>query len=561
MATLRILKAFAWMRWRMLLNSLEHTGSRDALERFSLAIEKLGPIVAAILLIPSAIFMAGLGIAAGYLLATGGNLMAITAARFILIAAPLLAIVGPFFLPAADRTNPVRLLLLPIPRSTLYLAQSSAALGDPWNVLMIPLVFGVPVGILAAGDVTSALAGVVAGVLFIVLVIGLSALATSLLHLIVRDRRRGELATLIFIVIIPVVAMLPGLLEGESRRTGGPDRPPIVPGWAVDLGARAKSLYPSELFVGAATHAVNDVTGRASAAIAGLAVATLLVHALGVLAFGRVLASPGTTGGRRGGQASAVWGARLPGLSTGASAIALAQLRLALRTPRGRSILLSPLAMFGIFALLMYRGSGEMDFGPFQFGSGLGLATFASFVCLLSILPIAMNQFAVDKAGLTMTLLSPLRDDEILSGKAAGNGLIVAAPAALTIAAALVLFGGGSASLWLALVLGLLSIYLLIAPVAAICSAVFPRAVDLNSIGRGSNAHGAAGFIGMLAFVAAGAVPALLTFLATRVMERPSAAALLVAGWCLIAYVAGRLLFVVARRVFSARRENLAMVK
>ena len=43
---LRILRAFAWMRWRVLLNSLERTGARDTLERFSLAIEQLGPIVA-----------------------------------------------------------------------------------------------------------------------------------------------------------------------------------------------------------------------------------------------------------------------------------------------------------------------------------------------------------------------------------------------------------------------------------------------------------------------------------------------------------------------------------
>ena len=68
---LRILRAFAWLRWRMLVNSLEKTGSRDVLERFSLAIEKLGPILAAVLLIPSAIALAGLGIAAGYTLATG----------------------------------------------------------------------------------------------------------------------------------------------------------------------------------------------------------------------------------------------------------------------------------------------------------------------------------------------------------------------------------------------------------------------------------------------------------------------------------------------------------
>ena len=36
---LRILRAFAWLRWRMLINSLERTGARDMLERFSIAIE------------------------------------------------------------------------------------------------------------------------------------------------------------------------------------------------------------------------------------------------------------------------------------------------------------------------------------------------------------------------------------------------------------------------------------------------------------------------------------------------------------------------------------------
>ena len=50
--------------------------------------------------------------------------------------------------------------------------------------------------------------------------------------------------------------------------------------------------------------------------------------------------------------------------------------------------------------------------------TGLGLATFASGVTLLSILPISMNQFAVDRAGLTMTLLSPLSARQILAGKA-----------------------------------------------------------------------------------------------------------------------------------------------
>ena len=57
---LRILRAFAWLRWRVLVNSLERTGARDTVERFSLAIEQLGPLIALALLIPSALGLAAL---------------------------------------------------------------------------------------------------------------------------------------------------------------------------------------------------------------------------------------------------------------------------------------------------------------------------------------------------------------------------------------------------------------------------------------------------------------------------------------------------------------------
>ena len=137
---LRILRAFAWMRWRMLVNSFENTGSRDTLERFSIAAEKLGPIIATLLLVPTSLVLAGVGVAAGYALGSGdADSVLIAAARYLLIFVPVLAIVGPLVLPAADRANPVRLLLLPIPPSTLYVAQSSVAFGDIWNLLMLPL--------------------------------------------------------------------------------------------------------------------------------------------------------------------------------------------------------------------------------------------------------------------------------------------------------------------------------------------------------------------------------------------------------------------------------------
>ena len=65
----RILRAFAWMRWRALINAFERTGGRDTLERFSIAIDKIGPIVAAVLLVPSMIGVSALSAVGGYILA------------------------------------------------------------------------------------------------------------------------------------------------------------------------------------------------------------------------------------------------------------------------------------------------------------------------------------------------------------------------------------------------------------------------------------------------------------------------------------------------------------
>lgn len=559
---MQVLRAFAWIRWRMFVNSLEQTGSRDMLERFSLAAEKLGPLMAAVLLIPSALFLAALGIAAGYALGSGDpRPLAFSAARYLLIVVPLLAVFGPLFLPAADRTNPVRLLLLPIPRSTLYVAQASAAFGDVWNILMIPLVAGVPLGLAAAGALQAALATLAGAVLLVLVIVGLAGLATSVLHLVVRDRRRGELLALAFIIIVPMISLLPSMMDDSlSRRARDQARRPVLPVWAAEAGSRAASAYPTELFVSTARAAASEAYGPAAAALGALALTALLLHGAGLAAFRRVLDSPGSSGARRSTSTRAIWGRRLPGLSSGASAVAFAHLRLALRTPRGRSVLLSPLVVLVVFGVLMSRGSGLTEIGPLRLPDGLSLAALGSFVCLISILPLAMNQFAVDRAGLTMSLLSPLSDAELLAGKAAGNALIAAAPVLISFSVALTLLPAGSPYLWLALLLALPAIYLPVAPIAAILSSIFPRAVDMNSIGRGSNAHGAAGLLGMLAFLLAAAPPLLLTLLAVGLFDRPSLAPLLVLLWCAVACAVGRLLFMAARRIFAARRENLAMI-
>src|SRR6185295_16315734 len=115
----RIFRAFFWMRRRVLVNSLERTGSRDTMERFSIAAGKLGPIMAMILLIPSSIGLFVLGITAGFGTATGSMLLPMEGLRYFLILALALTLLGPLVLPTRDAGSVTRLLLLPIPRTAL----------------------------------------------------------------------------------------------------------------------------------------------------------------------------------------------------------------------------------------------------------------------------------------------------------------------------------------------------------------------------------------------------------------------------------------------------------
>jgi hypothetical protein len=559
-------RAFAWLRWRLLVNSFERTGSRDAIERFSIALEKLGPIVAGLFLIPSALALGAGGIAAGYALATDpARTVLFDAGRFALLILLGMSVIGPVILPTADRTNPVRLLLLPIPRHTLYASQAAGAFGDPWLLLGIPLLAGLPIGLAAGGALPAAAVAAAGGLLLAVVLAGLSTLTSTVVHMVSRDRRRGEMLALIFVVVVPMIALLPSILEGSRREARQPrvrltERLERLPAWtgpAVDTVVRA---IPTELHLRAVRRAVTGEPGTTALPLAGLALAAVFLHAAAMGLFIRLLDGPASTAARRGGGMREFWTRGLPGLSPGASAVALAHVRLALRTPRGRAVLLSPLLMFLLFAALMWVGGGSMRFGPIRVANGLALATFAAAVAMLSVLPIAMNQFAVDRAGLTMVLLSPLRERDYLAGKAAGNVLVTALPVIACVLVSLMLFPGGDPGAWLALLLGMAATWMLVAPIAAVLSAIFPRAVDLTSVGRGSNAHAAAGMLGMAA-IGLSALPAVLAVLAaSRWLGEAAVAPLLVGAWTIVALGLNRLLMALAVRIFLRRRENLAML-
>ena len=561
---LRILRAFAWMRWRIIVNTLELTTGRDVIERFSQALEQVLPIVAAVLFVPAALGLAALAGYAGVALATTEAPIAATALRFLLLGAVALTIVGPIMLPAGERTNAVRLLLLPIPRRVLYVAQSASAISDPWILLCVPIVLSLPIGLAVGGAWLPAVLALVAGLLFVVVLLGVSSLMTTMIHLLLRDRRRGELLALLFIVVLPMAAMLPGLMHGQERRAERTDRRTSeggesMPAWVRRAGESAFAMLPSELYRASLLES-RVRAGAAAQPLAALAIAGLAVHGLGMLMFGRVLDGQGSSRARRSARRGATRAIVFPGVSPGASAVAMAQIRLGLRTPRGRSIMLSPLVVFIMFGILMLRSGGGMEFGFIDLQSGFALAVFATAICLLAILPFAMNQFAIDKSGLTLELLSPLTDFDILIGKAIANGAIAGTPALACVLLSFLFFPEGSPALWLCIPLGALAAYALAAPGAAALSAIFPRAVDLNSIGRGSNAHGLAGLIGMAVFLLSAAPPVLLATLATVVLNRPTAAPVFLIVWCALALAISRLLFIPVAALFNRRRENLGLV-
>jgi hypothetical protein len=556
----RIFRAFLWMRWRVLINSLERTSARDTLERFAVATEKLGPIMAMVLLIPTSIVLFMLGLTAGFGLATGDWLVTMEVIRYFLLLALALTIVGPIVLPTRDSGSVVRLLLLPIPKLGLYLGQMGGAIADPWIALIVPVVIGVPIGLAIGLKFLAALIALVAGIVFLLFVMGLTSLASSFVHLLLRDRRRGDIVMLVLVLVIPIAAMAPQFFL-RSERSGGrrltrAERAALPPTRMERLAVRALPYIPSEMYRHATLNGARTPV-EAIVPLASLAMLAFAVQATGFAAYRRVLDMPASLGTRRAGAFGGLWNRRIVGLSAGASAVAMTQVRLALRTPRGRASIASPLLMPIVLAALTYR-TGRMPLPGIQTNNGIGLAAFGMFAAILALIPLAMNQFAIDKAGFTRQMLLPLSVRDLLWGKAVGSGFTAAIPAVFCLLLPWLMFPGGPAAYWIGLSLAWLATFVLLAPAAAALSAIFPKTVDLSSIGNSGNAHQAAGLLGMLAFVASAAPAALIAFAAVKFLQRPDLLPLFLAGWCAIAFAISYLLFIPVRRLVESRRESLA---
>jgi hypothetical protein len=338
---------------------------------------------------------------------------------------------------------------------------------------------------------------------------------------------------------------------------GGPLRrtPPSAMVWTPSDWPAWTTALPSELYAEAVVLGYDVPEQGRIAPLTMLALEGGVLFVLSAIVHGAVgqLAESGRAYRNR--AMTGVVAVRLPGMWPGTSAVALAGVRTALRSVRGRLVVFLPgplaamLAMFvgglrlpeGLTWIIAARGY-------LAFGGGLLLGLYAAQA-------FTLNQFASDRAGLTLEFLAPIRDVDLVRGKTVGCAVLTFAGATISFLCAWLVAPGGSPWLWIATLAGGAATFLATSPLAAWLSIVLPIASDLSKTGMAGNPHSLALVAGSFA-IAVAATPAV----AILGLLPPEPACFAMAIWLAMVFGVSVPGLSLAARAIGARRENLALV-
>ena len=542
---IRTLRAFAWLRWRLFVNALRGR-RRDSLEQVSRVSRLLVAAILVVSFVPGSILLAVLAFAGGRGLAEGNPKAAalLVGARAILAIVSIVVLISPILRFGGAAQSMTRLALLPIPRGALFATEVASQLADPWILVLIPALLALPAGLAAGGAVPAATSALLSGGLVLAALAAAGCASALVGALVFRHRRMGEMASVALLVGITLLAYWPMIRSRGSVPMGTP--------FAIDAATHPwLRATPWELY---ARGVETGLTRIPLVPVAGLAATSLVFLAAGASAFGRLMSAPGDrrAKAKRGEETMR----RIPGLSPASSAIARAFFRLVTRSVRGRVILFTaplPAFLFGF----VWRGRSMGIVDPAYTGA-LVLAG-AGLLALISMTSFLSDQFAVDRAGLTLTFLTPATGHEIVAGKAAGALASFAIPVTVGTVVALILHPRGALAVWLGTLLCIFAAFLVQSPMAAFLAAIFPAPFDLTRL-RGGNPHPLASILTSLVSVLAFAGCSGAFVLALAITERPLVgllAALVVFG---TAAAVARFGWPVAGSALDARRENLAMM-
>lgn len=561
--TLPIVRALVWLQWRMLVNRLTRSSHRDDLERMSRWGEVALRVVMAALMLPLLALATVAAVAGGWLAArdTGQAVAVALAVGFATLVPLVWMLMRPLaMLGVGGVERGVLLRLQPIPAGLLRNAEVVRAMADPVFVLFTPPLLLLPAGALAAGRPLLAVATLLAGASFLALTALLGNLVTLAAQLLLRGRRRAELVTLVFLVVLSMVSILPQVLLPHGRHGDRPAAAPEAPApaparQAEDVVGMLRALPPAT-YAAVVLDGANGRWGRTALDLALLAAWAAALYLVTIPVYDRLVSVP-EGGARRRERAGREHRLHLPFVAPATAAVAAAELRALLRTVRGKMVLFYPALMTIMLAVVFARRSGELEglhVGPMMLGA------FAVFGSVAGIGVFACNQFAIQGAGLILELLLPLGDRRIASGKVIAIGAMVAAGLALALLPPAVLSPATSPAIWLALWLAGIGAFAAASPVAVVLSALFAKPVELSRIGRAGQPNGLASLLYLITVAAAAAPAAGAIVVAQRVLASPWAAPPLAAAYAVLAVVVARLVMPFAERVVTARRENLALV-
>jgi hypothetical protein len=562
-----LLAVFAALRWRMVVNRLRGGWRRDAVERASRAAAWIVPLLALATVAGSAGALAAVAAGGGWMAAAGRLDPAVPAAviravSIVLFGIVLLLALGPAH---ADVAGHRRLLLLPIPHRTLHLLDVAARLADPWIVAAVPALILLPLGLLAGGRPDSAVLALAGGASLALLFALSSALVSCLLGLLLRTRRAAEVFTLAFVLALSTFSLVPALVSDDVERwLRRSDASRLDIGGAIarvdaSLPAWTRAL-PSELYGRSIWMSLTARPGAAIGGVALLAAEAAVLFAVSAALHRRLLVSAVVGGASRSASAVRHSGRKLPGLSPAASAVARAQARTALRSVRGRLIVLLPGPLLLFFATISRVAPDDAPGGTLLSTHGHVLLGAGLVFGLYAMLAFVANQFASDRAGLTLQLLAPIPDRDLVTGKLVGCGVVYSVLVLICLACAMLAAPGGSPLVWASVVLGAAATYLLLALAGAVLSALFPVASDLAKTGSGGNPHGLSLVVGTMLVVLFSAPPAWLILDAHHRAGRPDLALLHSGLWAAGAALVSIALIGPVARVVGPRRENLGLV-
>jgi hypothetical protein len=562
------LRAFVWLRWRLLANSLRGGRRRDTLEQISRAVSLMMPAILGVLSLGLVVATTVVGFVGGRAAANGviDAPLAVFVLRVSLALMVSVLVIFAVVMPSqATLTRYTRLLLLPISRRSLHVVETAASLSDPWLLWIVPGLFAIGIGIFAGGRPMAAALATLAAVVLIATLAALNTLLGFLVSLIVRNRRRSEIFTLVFVIGISAASFLPALFAGDlEERSKGErrrrDRPEFsvervdaaLPWWTRAL---PPEIYARTVLAGLRSDGAGAVVGVAALAaeLAALFAASAMVHA-------RLLGTPEGRGRRSRRDATDVAVLALPLLGPRPSAIAWSTFKTTLRSVRGRLMVILGGPLVAVLLLVLTTAEPDEAWPAFLMAHGYLAVGVGGIFGIYSLQAISMNFFGSERSGLTLQFLLPFTDAEIARGKVAG-GLLALSPAlALTVVAVAAVAPTGSPWYWLAAFMGVVATYLWMSPFFVWLSALFPVPADLSKTGSGGNPHALPMFAGTFLALLVAAPAAGILAAGAFWLRQPLVTFLLMSGWLILAAAVAHVLVVLTAGAITMRRENLALV-